>query len=139
MSNKIENCIYKFLNKNNEVIYVGKAKTLKARLSAHCHLSSKQYEEVENVKYTRFDNYNVLDFVEAYYIQRYKPKYNKTFNKSKEIYIIDKLDRKRWKYFNEIDFKKKSKYKKIDEIKEAEESKRWQKIIDKISESYYIG
>ena len=46
MSNKIENCIYKFLNKNNEVIYVGKSKKLRDRLSAHCHLSSEQYKEV---------------------------------------------------------------------------------------------
>ena len=139
MSNKIENCIYKFLNKNNEVIYVGKAKKLRDRLSAHCHLSSEQYKEVENVKYTRFNDYNVLDFVECYYIQKYKPKYNKTFNKSKEIYIIDKLDRKRWKYFNEIDFEKKSKYKKLDEEREARELEYWNKKVNKISASYFIG
>ena len=91
------------------------------------------------MKYTRFNDYNVLDFVECYYIQKYKPKYNKTFNKSKEIYIIDKLDRKRWKYFNEIDFKKKSKHKKLDEEREVRELEYWNKKINKVSASYNMG
>ena len=29
----MKNCVYRFLNKDNEIIYVGKAKNLKNRLS----------------------------------------------------------------------------------------------------------
>ena len=40
----MKNCIYRFLNKNKEVIYVGKAKDLNKRLSTHKHLDIECYK-----------------------------------------------------------------------------------------------
>ena len=43
----LKNCVYRFLDKNNNIIYVGKAKNLKSRLNSHNHLSEKCYDEIE--------------------------------------------------------------------------------------------
>lgn len=71
----MENCVYRFKDKNNTIIYIGKAIDLKQRLSNHEKL--KNYEDIVNsIDYTRFNTKSEMDFAEKYFISRYKPKLN---------------------------------------------------------------
>lgn len=72
----MKNCIYKFLNKENEIIYIGKAKNLKNRLRNHNHLPKACYDEVVKKEFCILDTEDDMDFAERYYISKYKPKYN---------------------------------------------------------------
>lgn len=72
--------IYKFLNKENEVIYVGHTQNLNNRLKQHFgdsgHLDKAIYDEVEVVEYAEKESVNEVRIYELYYISKYKPKYN---------------------------------------------------------------
>ena len=134
----MENCIYKFLDINKNVIYVGKAKKLKARLSCHKHLPIECYKSISYVQYIRLKDYDLSDFIECYFIQKYKPIYNKTFNKGDKIFYIEELDRRNWRYYHEY-----SKHICIEDLKSIKEEEKaveeyWRKIVDKASESYNI-
>lgn len=41
----MENCIYRFLDINKKLLYIGKAKNLEERLSNHNHLPIECYEK----------------------------------------------------------------------------------------------
>lgn len=95
----MKNCIYKFLNNKNEVIYIGKAKDLEQRLSNHNHLSCECYKELSEVRYCTFNTEDEMDFAERYYIPRYNPKYN-TLLKEKSITIsIKEFDNVIWNLY----------------------------------------
>jgi excinuclease UvrABC nuclease subunit len=68
---KMRNCVYRFLNKDNKVIYVGKAKDLKSRILNHKHLSEECYKERNKVEYVRFVSEDDMDFAERYYIMKF--------------------------------------------------------------------
>lgn len=72
----MKNCVYRFLNQEGEIIYIGKAKNLKNRLYNHKHLPKDCYEERATVEYVAFETEDDMDFAERYYIPKYKPKYN---------------------------------------------------------------
>ena len=75
-AHKFENCVYRFLNANNEVVYIGKAKNLKARLNSHTHLPKECYEEISDIEYYSFETEDEMDLAERYLIPKLKPKYN---------------------------------------------------------------
>ena len=99
----MRSCIYKFLDVNKEVIYVGKAKDLKARLSCHRHLPIDCYKNISYVQYITIKDENTLDFIECYFIQKYRPIYNSKFNKGEEVFSIEELDKKRWSFYRDFD------------------------------------
>ena len=74
------NYVYRFLNKNNQVIYVGKTINLENRISKHFsvtgHLSRECYSEVKIIEYIDLPTKIDMDIKELYYINKYKPKYN---------------------------------------------------------------
>ena len=72
----MKNCIYRFLDEDENIIYIGKAKDLKKRLEGHNHLSDECYLEREYIDYVCFENEHEMDFAERYYIQKCNPKYN---------------------------------------------------------------
>ena len=125
----MENCVYKFLNKNKEVIYVGRAKNLKARLSGHRHLDINCYKSIEYVQYITVKDVNLLDFIECYFIQKYKPKYNSIFNKGSKVFSIDELDRRKWRFYKE--YKKHIHISNLEHIKKEEALER-KKFLEKI-------
>lgn len=43
--------VYKFLDKNDNILYVGKAKELLRRLNGHNHLPKECYDSVEKIEY----------------------------------------------------------------------------------------
>ena len=115
----MQNCIYRFLNKDNEIIYIGKAKDLKNRLNSHNHLPKECYDERIKIEYVSFDTMDEADIVERYLISKVKPKYNTDF-KSKEIAMtIDVFESFQWIDFNTknniiIDFETRKDLAKID-------------------------
>lgn len=92
----LRNCVYRFLNFKNEVIYIGKAKNLKQRLASHNHLPDECYKERVSIEFTMFSTEDEMDFAERYYIPKYKPKYNTMMNKRCINIDIAELDNKRW-------------------------------------------
>ena len=68
--------LYCFKNKNNEIIYLGKADDIHKRLKTHRHLPKECYEEIEHIEYTVINNKADRDILELLFITQYKPKYN---------------------------------------------------------------
>lgn len=90
------NSVYRFINKNNEIIYIGQAKNLKNRLNNHNHLPKECYEEIERIEYIEFETEDDMGFAEKYFISKNKPKYN-VANKNKDItVIIEEFEKKEW-------------------------------------------
>lgn len=99
------NCVYKFLNKDNEIIYIGKAKDLENRLMAHNHLPKECYEERESVEFTMFETEDDMDLAERYYIPKLKPKYNTEFANRELTICMEELDycKKWYKYSKDLE------------------------------------
>lgn len=99
--------IYRFLNKDKEIIYIGLTNDIKRRFSGHDHLQDSCYEEIEYIEYCVFNNSTEASFYEMLLISEYKPKYNKTFNGYEHEIQLPKLE---WKeYRNKIRTKRKTK------------------------------
>jgi excinuclease UvrABC nuclease subunit len=62
----MKNCVYRFVNENNEIIYIGKAKDLRNRINTHNHLPKECYEERTRIEYTSFETETDMDFAERY-------------------------------------------------------------------------
>ena len=73
--------VYRFLGKNNEVLYIGKTKHLETRLMTHFgkngHLRPKEYAQVHSVQYITFPSYNDAGIMEIVFIDYYCPPFNK--------------------------------------------------------------
>lgn len=90
------NCVYRFLNKEGEIIYIGKAKNLKVRLSNHEHLPKECYLERDKIEFVLFKTEDDMEFAERYYIPKYKPKYNVIWSEREISIDIPSLDNKKW-------------------------------------------
>lgn len=88
--------IYKHYNSDNEVIYVGQTKDMNNRQYTHRN-SSHWRSEIHKIEYSKVYDKYMMDIMEKYYISKYKPKYNLSFN-----------DCSYYEYFNvkkELEFK----------------------------------
>ena len=97
---KYSHVIYRFVDINGKVIYIGRAKHLENRLNSHGHLPKECYREIESIHYTKFSTEDDLDIAEPYYISRFKPKYNKDFKSKRYSFKIDFLENKKWKNYD---------------------------------------
>ena len=88
----VKNCVYRFINKENEIIYIGKAKELKSRIKNHNHLTEECYSEVAFIEYATFDTEYEMDFAERYYIQKINPKYNTVLSDKPIQFNCSELD-----------------------------------------------
>lgn len=72
--------IYRFLNENNEILYVGKTIHLYERMHIHFgesgHLSQDKYKQVTKVEYVECNNEADMSVKEIYFINKYKPPFN---------------------------------------------------------------
>ena len=93
-----KNCVYRFLNCNNEIIYVGKATDLDARFksSNHNHLPTQCYIETIRIEFTSFNTEYEMDLAERYFIPRYKPKYNTQLGKKDMEIELSEFEGKKW-------------------------------------------
>ena len=73
---------YQFYDINNEIIYVGKAKSLKKRVSSYCHKEVDRYKtrvlvsKIENITYTVVNSEEDALLLENSLIKKYNPRYN---------------------------------------------------------------
>lgn len=74
--------VYQYLNKDGEIIYVGKAKNLKRRVSSYFQKEHDSYKtrqlvkNIANLKYVVVDNEQDAFLLENNLIKRYQPHYN---------------------------------------------------------------
>ncbi|PLX28541.1 hypothetical protein C0581_01805 [Candidatus Parcubacteria bacterium] len=120
IENKIKNLsqspgIYLFYNKTKELVYVGKATSLKSRVSSYFRgaRTSRPIEqmihEVTNIKVKETDSVLEAIILEGNYIKKYRPKYN-----------IDWKDDKSWNYI----IVTKEDYPQVKTLRAHEENKR---------------
>lgn len=84
--------VYKFLNSRNEIIYIGKANDLKARVSSY--FISHDLGEKTRIMVSQINKINITIveselealLLEAFYIKKYRPKYN-IVQKDNKTYI----------------------------------------------------
>ncbi len=82
--------IYKFLNYENKIIYIGKTNNLKQRMRQHFgpdhHLPDECYSQVFRIFYADVHTKYNSELMETLLIQKYHPEYNtdKKYNKEKE-------------------------------------------------------
>lgn len=83
--------VYRYLDKNNKVLYVGKANDLKARVSSYFVKSAQlgpktrvMISQIDKITITIVESELEALLLEAFYIKKYNPKYNSrlTDNKS---------------------------------------------------------
>ncbi len=84
--------VYRYLNINNEIIYVGKTLNMNNRQSQHFgsngHLSQECYAEVNKVEYIKLPTKIDMDIKELYYINKWKPTYNIKDKQQEELELI---------------------------------------------------
>ena len=100
-SNSINNIVYRFIDTNGEIIYVGKAENLLNRLNGHKHLPDECYHRVARLEYCKFDSYDDLYLAEPYFIAKWKPEYNQDYKNRNYSFSIAELEDKEWKEFNQ--------------------------------------
>jgi excinuclease UvrABC nuclease subunit len=74
--------VYRFLNRNRNIIYIGRTKDIDKRIKTHFsngHLPNKCYEETEFIEISEFSCKADTYIYEVYLISKYKPKYNTEF------------------------------------------------------------
>lgn len=95
----MKNCVYRFINVDDEIIYIGKAKNLESRLNNHKHLPEGCYNEMAYIEFTSFSNEHEMDFAERYYIQKLSPKYNTQLASRIISFTSTELDNKEFKVY----------------------------------------
>lgn len=102
---EIKNCVYRFIDKNGNILYVGSTEMLlKHRLSSHnCgHLCDCCKRSTVKVEYIVFPTIMDIRVAELYYINKYQPPYNTQHKYDDGItYTIDYLDKMEWLEYKE--------------------------------------
>jgi len=88
--------IYKFSNASNEVLYIGQTINLHKRInlfhfSGYGDLPDECYLETEKVEYTRVKDNESSDEKEKYYINIYKPVFNKAIEYTEVNQVFDDI------------------------------------------------
>jgi hypothetical protein len=74
--------VYRFLNKDDETIYIGRTNNLKRRLeldhfTKHGHLDQECYDQTERIEFMNLISEGEMKIYETYLINKYNPIYNK--------------------------------------------------------------
>lgn len=90
--------LYRFLDKNGNVIYVGKTQgKLNDRLKCHNHIMILCYLSVSKIEFCELNTDVDLTIYEIYYINKYRPIYNKADKGIKKMTI--QLPELEWKEY----------------------------------------
>lgn len=122
-------CIYKHLNKNGEVIYVGKTNNMKNRQKSH-DKEKFWFCEVCKIEYAEVLNKTLMDIYELYYINKFSPKYNIVANRSDNVLSLNLEDLYFINY--EYDFKRKA-------VPQKEPNNLEVKALDDFQSKFIIG
>jgi excinuclease UvrABC nuclease subunit len=92
---------YRFLDKEDNVIYVGyTGQTMPQRMNQHFtkgHLPKECYYSTAKIECIKWKTKCDAQVMEVYYINKYKPKFNKLNKKNDNLTIV--LDEKEWKTY----------------------------------------
>ena len=92
---------YRFKDKYNVTIYVGyTGQTMAQRMNQHFtkgHLPKECYREVAKIEYIKWATKSDAQIMEVYYINKYKPKYNKQDKRLDQLTLV--LEEKEWKTY----------------------------------------
>ena len=92
---------YRFKDINNNVIYVGfTGQTMAERMNQHFtkgHLPKECYKSVASIEYMKWKTKSDAQVMEVYFINKYKPKFNKLNKKSDALTI--NLGEEKWKVY----------------------------------------
>jgi DNA-binding XRE family transcriptional regulator/predicted GIY-YIG superfamily endonuclease len=90
--------VYRFLNKDNDILYIGKTEntSLDFRMKSHTHLPDECYLNVNKIEYIEFKNRNLMIICERYLIPTIKPKYNKEFVIEEIPFPIPEFNNIKW-------------------------------------------
>lgn len=98
--------VYRFIDGNNKVIYVGKTNNLDRRFGQHFnksgHLPKECYNSVWKMEYIKVDSELNALLLETYYINKYRPKFNrlnKTYRATSTENVNLKDIKDNWKIF----------------------------------------
>lgn len=80
--------VYKHLNENEEIIYVGKSKSLLYRQRQHKD-KSDWFDEIDSIEYCTLNSKTEMDLVEVYLINTLNPKYNKKDKREDDLSNIN--------------------------------------------------
>lgn len=95
--------VYRFLDRNNNIIYVGKTTNIDKRISSHL-VNARQinykyihYDDVYKIEYTEVPSEYHMNIYEIHYICKYKPIYNKQYKVNNvDLFDLPELD---WKLY----------------------------------------
>lgn len=80
--------VYRFIDKNENIIYIGKSNRIDLRIKEHFsnygHLPKECYENTIRVECIEFSTKVEMDIKEIYYINKFKPEYNKNYKDGEE-------------------------------------------------------
>lgn len=102
----MENCVFRFINKNKEIIYISNTQYLQQKLSNQSNCLEECYKELGYIEYVQLNSLDEAKCLEKYLILKYMPKFNKDlidFNIGFNIDIFDSLE---WNKFNKDIFYK---------------------------------
>lgn len=72
--------IYRFLDCDNNVLYLGRTHALRKRIRKHNHLPKECYERTKYIQMFSCENEADSCILEIYLINKYKPPYNTEYN-----------------------------------------------------------
>jgi len=92
---------YRFKDKYDNTIYVGyTGQTMAQRMNQHFnkgHLPKECYREVAKIECIKWATKSDAQIMEVYYINKYKPKYNKQDKRLDQLTLV--LEEKEWKTY----------------------------------------
>lgn len=95
--------VYRFLDSDNNVLYVGKTETLNYRIRTHFtkgHLPKECYNSVAKIEYLTMKSIIMMDIREIYYINLYKPEYNSNHIVNEPAITIKDFATDKWEEYN---------------------------------------
>lgn len=97
----MRNCVYRFFNKEDEIIYVGRTsqgvkKRMKEHFNSHGHLDPVCYKNVHKINYCTFQTSAETKIYEIYLINKYKPIYNTADKEHKNLKIDIDISNLKW-------------------------------------------
>lgn len=95
---------YRFLDQNNNIIYVGyTGQRLDKRIEQHFtkgHLDPSCYKSIARIEYIKYNTKSDAQIMETYYINKYKPIYNKQNKRYDSVTV--QLEEQEWKLYKQF-------------------------------------
>ena len=95
--------LYRFLNKKDDIIYVGKTGDILQRLNYHFgtrgHLPKQCYNDTNRIEILKLKTKTEMNIKELYYISKYKPHYNSA-DKNEEFLLPELEINDSWEYYD---------------------------------------